>query len=269
MKIYVNESYGKPIYPDAVPCDGVRVYYDCGPASTSAAKAAHVRRLMGAGVEVLPQLHNTGVVGDENTSPAEAYAVCVERFLAVQPHFPIVEIGNEPLKPPPAGQPSWQDYLGQLERGSRLVRAAGSKAMLCSAVRAQLVDFLNFFDANGSWATVDAVAIHPYASDAAQMVDLVRACREVVPERLPLWVTEFGWATWRSRTEAQQAQLLEDGVRALRAVSVELGVHAACWFCWRDGEQVDEYFQNTGLLRRDNTHKPSYRRLRDLWRQRS
>jgi polysaccharide biosynthesis protein PslG len=123
----------------------------------------------------------------------------------------------------------------------------------------------------------DAFSIHPYSEDRSPLdpgseryrqlsfVRGVPAVREAMlrhADRVPLWLTEFGWNTSRTRgaeawrngvDEATQAHYLGQALQLLRAWPY---VDVAVVYGLRDmGTDPDDYLDNFGLLRHDGAPK--------------
>ena len=101
-----------------------------------------------------------------------------------------------------------------------------------------------------------------------EALTLVRDCympRAGLGARKELWITENGYATNLSHTEARQAAELEDTVTLVRRYSGTLGVSDYRYFNLRDNRPAGtDLFDNVGLLRANYSRKPAfsvYRRL--------
>lgn len=121
----------------------------------------------------------------------------------------------------------------------------------------------------GLHESTDAVAVHAYAPDVAGIVALVSEARRVMRRRgdgaVPLWVTEYGFATGGEAslftvTEAQQAALLTRATGMLRGLAAPLGLGGVFLFSWRDPRErflgLDIWPYHAGLLRGDGSPKP-------------
>ncbi|MFJ8627227.1 hypothetical protein ACIRD3_30915 [Kitasatospora sp. NPDC093550] len=82
---------------------------------------------------------------------------------------------------------------------------------------------------------------------------------------VPLRVCENGWPTGPGRSEARQAEVVEELVRTVAGLSAELTVTGYAFFALRDADSAGPgLFHHFGLLRDDYTRKPAfevYRRL--------
>lgn len=169
-----------------------------------------------------------------------------------------VEWGNEPN--------DLLAYRQSLRTASPILRAAGRRVVLAASPGQHP---LTLIAGTGEWNLVDAVALHPYAPLPAQVLGVVRAARRLVPDRLPLLVTEFGWsADGRGHdhplvvSEEEQANKLRRTFKLLRENAKALNLHAALWFCWQDYE-ADHWWSGNGLRRLDGTERPAMDAFRD------
>ncbi|MFE6053556.1 hypothetical protein ACFQ6N_22615 [Kitasatospora sp. NPDC056446] len=82
---------------------------------------------------------------------------------------------------------------------------------------------------------------------------------------VPLRICENGWPTGPGRSEARQAEVVEEVVRTVVGLSAELTVTGYAFFALRDADSAGGGpFHRFGLLRDDYTRKPAfdtYRRL--------
>lgn len=100
---------------------------------------------------------------------------------------------------------------------------------------------------------------------------LLRSFREqVLPiagigPRVPIRICENGWPTGADRSEADQANVLEAILRAVRAKAEELNVTHWQLFTLRDADSSkDDLFHTFGVLHDDYTPKPAFHRLSQL-----
>lgn len=114
----------------------------------------------------------------------------------------------------------------------------------------------------------DAVAVHPYARNSLGVKGAMLRLRDQLDglgqRRVPIWVTEIGWATaaenttFNLRSERGQAQQLRKTFRYLENNRRSLKVGSIHWFRWRDQPQRTQQVQwqdNTGLYRRNGEDK--------------
>ena len=104
--------------------------------------------------------------------------------------------------------------------------------------------------------------------EVAEALTLVRGCHMPMAglgREVDLWVSENGYATNLGRGEASQAELLDSTVRAVHALSGELGITDYRYFNLRDNESSGEdLFDAVGLLRDDYAPKPAFAGYRGL-----
>jgi hypothetical protein len=123
----------------------------------------------------------------------------------------------------------------------------------------------------GARGTFDSLAVHPYATAPDLVTDLVRVARRALAKvgdgKLPIRVTETGWATAgpasQSLVVGRKAQstlvraTLERFVRSRR----RLGVRSVTLFNWNNlapyGGQRDYWGLYAGLVERDGRPKPA------------
>ncbi len=135
----------------------------------------------------------------------------------------------------------------------------------------------------GARGAADVFAVNAFAPDVARLLGTVRGVRAFLDARgdhVPIWVTEFGWASGGPRSayttsEPGQARRVGGAVRALIAARRELGLRGIVYYNWRDARPFPggrEFFGlHTGLLRLDGSAKPAlgaFRRSARLMRPR-
>jgi hypothetical protein len=88
-----------------------------------------------------------------------------------------------------------------------------------------------------------------------------------IPDTVAIRICENGWPTGPDRPEQRQAAVLENVVRTVAALAVDLNIDGYSFFALRDADSGAEgLFHHFGLLRDDYTPKPAfetYRRLID------
>jgi hypothetical protein len=85
--------------------------------------------------------------------------------------------------------------------------------------------------------------------------------------RVPIWITENGYATNLSHDEARQAAELGSTVDAVHALDRTLNVTDYRYFNLRDNKpNGTDLFDDVGLLRSDYSPKPAFAAYRDLLR---
>ncbi|MFE3503375.1 hypothetical protein ACFXPX_25320 [Kitasatospora sp. NPDC059146] len=82
---------------------------------------------------------------------------------------------------------------------------------------------------------------------------------------VPLRICENGWPTGPGRSEARQAEVVEQVVRAVAGLAGELAVRSYSFFSLRDADSAGPGpFHHFGLLRDDWTRKPAFGVYRQL-----
>jgi hypothetical protein len=130
------------------------------------------------------------------------------------------------------------------------------------------VSFLDrLYEVRGVKANFDAVALHPYAADVADLRFLVESMRRAVvghrDARAGLYLTEFGWG---SQNDPQvvafevglrgQARELRAAYRYLIGNHHRLGLRQVDWFTWKDVTGACNFCDSSGLFRRGSGFRP-------------
>jgi hypothetical protein len=142
------------------------------------------------------------------------------------------------------------------------------------------VDFLDrMYRVRGIEASFDAVALHPYAADAANLRGLVEGLRQVVirnrDRSAGLYVTELGWGSQHNPDVVSFEVGLREQARQLRAAygylisnRRRLNLKQVDWFTWKDATGLCSFCDSTGLFRRGAKFrpKPAWRAFRAIAR---
>lgn len=198
------------------------------------------------------------------------------------------QVWNEPNYPPHwSGDPTSRasEYASLLQLAGRAIRRADKKAtittagLLASSSRGPpgYVYLNDLYKTPGIKRYFDAVAIHPYAENAAgvqgELVRVRRAMRRNGDRRTGLWITEIGWGTgggnqYFSIPADQQAARLTESFRFLAKNRKRFGVRRVVWFSWRDrpgrADRGWEYY--CGLFTLDGQPKPAWASFRRFTR---
>ncbi len=130
------------------------------------------------------------------------------------------------------------------------------------------VDFLDqLYRRGGVKANFDAVALHPYAADVAELRRQVEAVRQTMARhgdrRSGLYVTEMGWGSaYNPRTVAfevglqGQARELRAAYRYLIANHGRLKLRQVDWFTWKDLPGACNFCDSSGLFRAGAKFRP-------------
>jgi hypothetical protein len=180
-------------------------------------------------------------------------------------------------------------YVRLLDAVGSAIRAADPSAEIVAAGLPYaenglpIAAFVDGMYAAGARGTFDTLAIHPYASDPAGVLAILRAVREQLDRLgdrdLPIWATEFGWATGGppvtiTASERTQATLVHDAIVLMQRARGALHLRGFVAFRWSDVAlnpgQTDVWALHTGLVREDGSAKPAlgaFGAAVALWRQ--
>jgi hypothetical protein len=185
------------------------------------------------------------------------------------------EVWNEPDYPSWwKGAPSAPEYLELLQVVSARIRSTDPTAevVLGSLTNRNSVpdSFLGQLFDLGAAPSFDTIAFNPYSRDIKTLVGHMRGIRDLTVQKgdgtVPIWVTEYGWATlgdesrvlW-STSEPCQAAMLHAATTRLAALSTELNIEHITQFQWHDVPIASSAWPHyTGLYRADDTAKPSH-----------
>ncbi len=130
------------------------------------------------------------------------------------------------------------------------------------------VDFLDqLYRRGGVKANFDAVALHPYAADVAELRRQVEAVRQTMARhgdrRSGLYITEVGWGSaYNPKTVAfevglrGQARELRAAYRYLIANHGRLKLKQVDWFSWKDLPGACSFCDSSGLFRAGAKFRP-------------
>lgn len=128
-------------------------------------------------------------------------------------------------------------------------------------------DFLDrLYRVRGVKADFDAVALHPYAADAAELRVLVDGVRRTMvrhgDRRAGLYLTELGWGS-QARSPVSFEVGMRDQARQLRAAygyllgaRGRLNLKQVVWFSWKDARGLCSFCDSVGLFREGRRFKP-------------
>ena len=116
-------------------------------------------------------------------------------------------------------------------------------------------------------ATFDAVALHPYAADTADLRELVEGVRGTMlrhgDRRSGLYLTELGWGSQNDPEVVSfevglhgQARELRNAYRYLLGNRHRLGLRQIDWFSWKDARGSCAFCDSVGLFRSGPRFKP-------------
>jgi hypothetical protein len=204
-------------------------------------------------------------------------------FWAEHPEVPRLpvhawQVWNEPNMPQYwGGHPSPEGYAAMLRTVSAGIKAADPGAEVVSAglsfsrMAMPLKRFVRRMYRAGARGTFDSLAVHPYAPAPDLVTDLVRGARRVLQSvgdgRLPIRVTETGWATAGPANQSlvvgrkAQSQLVKATLDRFVRTRRRLGVRSVTLFNWNNlapyGGQKDYWGLYAGLVERDGRPKPA------------
>jgi hypothetical protein len=130
------------------------------------------------------------------------------------------------------------------------------------------VDFLDrLYQVRGVKANFDAVALHPYAADTADLRSLVEEMRRTElrhhDAHAGLYLTELGWGSQNDPKVVAfevglhgQARELRNAYGFLIGNHSRLGIRQVDWFTWKDVQGSCTFCDSSGLFRRGSGFRP-------------
>ena len=129
------------------------------------------------------------------------------------------------------------------------------------------VEFLErLYRVRGVKANFDAVAVHPYAADAAELRRIVEEARQVMvrngDRRSGLFLTEVGWGSQANSPisfevgKRGQARELRAAYRYLLGNRGRLKLRQVDWFTWKDMPGSCSFCDSTGMFRAGAKFRP-------------
>jgi hypothetical protein len=201
------------------------------------------------------------------------------------PHRPVTawQVWNEPNLPVYwGGRTDAAAYVALLKVVGAALRAGDPKAEVVTAGLPQsklgvpFETYLKRMYAAGAYGTFDVLAINAYSRRVTGMEAAILGARRILASAeqgdLPIWVTEFGWATRPGPRSAMtvgpktQSRLLATALRTLAGERQYLGLRGVVYYAWRDAPPYpggkDFWGLHTGLLTRRGRAKPALAGLR-------
>ena len=223
----------------------------------------------------------------DNTQLADFMAYLAARYVGKVEAYQVWNEPNVQWAWPTANGPNSGEYARMLRTVAPAIRAADPSAKVVFAGMntndwAFLEGAYNAVPNLGDY--FDVMATHPYTFWGAEPERLwrdpngrisrgsfagyreLRATMEAHGDTKPIWVTEFGWATYsasRGVTPSEQADYL---VRALRCLEQDSYVEVAHWYNLRNTwweDDGDTWSGQLGLLYTDFTPKPAFDALKN------
>ena len=188
------------------------------------------------------------------------------------------QVWNEPnIKAWWASGPNPRSYVRLLRAAARAIRRADPSAEVVAAGIPDSrsgIPFARYVDGMyraGARGTFDTFAVHPYARSVDGVFAIIKRARSLMrrhgDRRLPLWVTEVGWATGGRRSplvvdRSGQAARIRVAIGRLAARRRSLRIRGFVYFRWRDADPLlgrgNPWPPHAGLLHTNGRDKPSF-----------
>jgi CDP-paratose 2-epimerase len=228
-------------------------------------------------VDLLPCFHYTppslGLEPRSSAPPRDrsAFAAFLNHMIVSNgPTFDYVELWNEPNNLSDWDwrlDPGWSGFAEMVRLAARVAHDAGKQVVLggmCPIDPSWLVRM----DELGVLADVDVVGVHGFPGtwdfEWTDWRSSLRRAEEVLRARgrkLPVWITESAYSTWRHDERGQIEALLRASEAPVERVYWSALQDLDPGIAHRDGFHVDERHYHLGLVRADDTPKLAYR----LW----
>ncbi len=180
------------------------------------------------------------------------------------------------------GKPNAREYAKFLELTDEAIRRGDPDAETILAGMPERADAPNpmreflrkLYNVDGISRHYDAVAVHPFSSNAQEALDGIETIRELMKKngdkRTPLWVTEVGYASAGpkspfTKSATGQAKALTETLKAISKKARDLRVTKAIWYSWRDSDTFpatsrsnNRWQSYTGLFTFAGQPKPSW-----------
>lgn len=119
----------------------------------------------------------------------------------------------------------------------------------------------------GLKARFDGVALHPYAADTSDLIEMTEEARALVRDnrdpRAQLFITEMGWGSEDNYQQVAfeqgrkgQARQLRRSYRYLIANRRRLNLEATYWFSWKDLPDVCNFCDSVGFFHAGDRFRP-------------
>jgi hypothetical protein len=195
------------------------------------------------------------------------------------------QIWNEPhIKAYWPGGPNPAEYVAMARPVAAAIKRADPGAEVVAAALSEsnigvpMNEYLEGMYAAGAAPIFDTLAIHPYASAADQVFDIMDRIRDIANAHgdasARIWMTELGWATSGPVSpynigEVGQAELIKRVWAVLVRERERLSLRGMIYFNWQDQEPYAPSFKeffglHTGLHRLDSSRKPAFGALSDV-----
>jgi hypothetical protein len=190
------------------------------------------------------------------------------------------QVWNEPNLPAYwNGHPDARQYVRMLGVVGHGIHAADPSAQVVTAGLTEsrlgipFVKYLTQMYAAGASGKFDVLAVNAYAESARGIKTAVTLARRITAAAedgdVPIWLTEFGWATPPAPrgsftvSDREQASLVPATIVALARERERLRIQGIVYYQWRDAPVykggTDYWGLHTGLLSIGGSPKPSLR----------
>lgn len=174
------------------------------------------------------------------------------------------QIWNEPnFRAYWSKQPFAKSFVPFMRASYRTVHRADKHArvILAGMANRSWTGLSRLYAAGGRGA-FDAVALHPFTADPANIVKVVQKARTVMRQahdaRRPIWITELSFPAAKGKvnhpygfetTQKGQSKHLRVAIRRLAAQRRKLRIQAVFWYAWLTHESRSNPFGFSGLRR--------------------
>jgi hypothetical protein len=163
-------------------------------------------------------------------------------------------------------QPFPKTFVPLLRAAYRAIHRAdhGATVVLAGMANWSWTGLARLYRAGGR-GLFDAVALHPYTAQPANVVKLIELARGVMRTyhdgRTPIWITELSFPAAKGKvdyprgfetTQAGQVARLRASIRLLAAARRRLGIDRVFWYAWLTDETRTSSFSWSGLRRLRN-----------------
>jgi hypothetical protein len=191
------------------------------------------------------------------------------------------QVWNEPNLPVYwAMRPDAAQYTEMLKVVGAAIHRADPHAQVVTAglpeskLGVRFGDYLRAMYRAGAQGAFDVLAINAYSRRVTGMQAAIVGARRITASAedgdVPIWVTEFGWATRPGPGSKMtvgpktQARLLKTAIRTLASERARLHLRGLVYYAWRDAKPYpggeDFWGLHTGLIDRHGHSKPALRK---------
>jgi hypothetical protein len=160
-------------------------------------------------------------------------------------------------------QPFGKTFVPFMRASYRAVKRADphAKVILAGMANNSWTGLRRLYDAGGR-GSFDAVALHPFTADPANIVRIVREARYVTRRahdgHRPIWITELSFPAAKGKvdhpygfetTQSGQRKHLRRAILSLAAQRRKLRIQRVFWYAWLTNESRSNPFSFSGLRR--------------------